>query len=60
MASNTVLHTAIQKLKLNTKTLLEKRSKCSTKKEIEEINNLITKNESMILDYEFRIANDKG
>ena len=56
MATKNVLKKAINQLKINSKILREKKEKCVSQKEIEEINKQLSQNESMILDYEFRIA----
>lgn len=60
MAKESVLREAIKKLQYNTMVLKAKRTKCSSKKEVNEIDKLITQNESMILDYEYRIKNNLG
>lgn len=60
MAKENVLKEAIKKLTFNTIILKDKRSKCSTKKKIDEIDKQIAQNESMILDYEYRIKYNLG
>lgn len=60
MAKESVLKEAIKKLKYNTMVLREKRTKCSTNKEVKEIDKQIAQNDSMILDYEYRLANNLG
>lgn len=60
MAKESVLKEAIKKLQYNTMVLKERRTKCSTKKEINEIDKQIAQNDSMILDYEYRIKNNLG
>lgn len=60
MAKESVLKEAINKLQYNTMVLKEKRTKCSTKKEVNEIDKQIAQNDSMILDYEYRIKNNLG
>ena len=60
MAKISVLEEAIKKLRYNTMVLKEKRTKCSSKKEVENIDKLIAQNDSMILDYEYRIKNNLG
>lgn len=55
MASQKVLKEAIKKLTFNTKVLKEKRKTCATKTQVEEIDKQIAQNESMILDYKFRL-----
>lgn len=60
MASNRVLEEAIKKLKYNSLVLMEKRSRCSTKKEVKEIDKNLAQNESMILDYEYRLKHNLG
>lgn len=55
MATKNVLQEAISKLHYNTNALLEKRKVCSSKKEVAEIDKAIAQNNSMILDYEYRI-----
>lgn len=60
MAKESVLKEAIAKLKYNSGVLKEKRAKCSKKEEVENIDKQIAQNESMILDYEYRIKNKLG
>lgn len=60
MAKESVLREAIKKLRYNTLVLKSKRSKCSSKKEVNEIDKQIAQNDSMILDYEYRIKNNLG
>lgn len=60
MAKISVLEEAIRELKYNTMVLKEKRTKCSTEKEVENIDKQIAQNDSMILDYEYRIKNNLG
>lgn len=60
MAKESVLKEAINKLQYNTMVLKEKRTKCSSKKEVNEIDKQIAQNDSMILDYEYRIKNNLG
>lgn len=60
MATNNVLTAAIRKLKDANFALLEKRGRCKTEKEAEAINAVIARNESMILDYEYRLRNELG
>lgn len=55
MASKKVLEEAINKLKFNTNILLEKRKNSTTKKQVKDIDKQIAQNNSMILDYQFRI-----
>lgn len=56
MATKKVLKEAIRKLELNTKELMDKRAKTKDPSEHEAISRLIAKNDSMILDYEFRLS----
>jgi len=56
MASKNVLQEAISKLHYNTKLLQEKMKTCSTKEQKNEIERQIKQNESMMLDYQYRIA----
>ena len=58
MATKRILEEAISKLHYNTNVLQEKRAKCSSKAEVNEIDKQISQNESMILDYQFRIAHE--
>lgn len=58
MASKNVLQEAISKLHYNTKMLQEKRKTCSSKEEIADIDKQISQNESMVLDYQYRMAHD--
>lgn len=60
MAKISVLEEAVKKLKYNNLVLREKRTKCSTKKEVEEIDKQLAQNDSMILDYEYRIKKELG
>lgn len=60
MATTRVLKEAIKKLKYNNLVLKEKRTKCSNKQQVEEIDKQLAQNESMILDYEFRIKKEIG
>lgn len=60
MAKISVLEEAVKKLKYNSLVLREKRTKCSTKKEVEEIDKQLAQNDSMILDYEYRIKKELG
>lgn len=60
MAKESVLKEAIKRLQYNTMVLKERRTKCSTKKEVNEIDKQIAQNDSMILDYEYRIKNNLG
>lgn len=56
MATKRVLEEAISKLHYNTNVLREKRTKCSSKSKVNEIDKQISQIESMILDYQFRIT----
>ena len=60
MATKGVLLEAIKKLKYNTIVLTAKREKCANKKEVEEIDKQLAQNESMILDYEYRLKKGIG
>lgn len=60
MAKESVLKEAIKKLQYNTMVLKERRTKCSSNKEVNEIDKQIAQNDSMILDYEYRIKNNLG
>ena len=60
MAKESVLREAIAKLKYNSGILKEKRTKRSTTKEVAEIDRQLAQNDSMILDYEYRIENNLG
>lgn len=60
MATEGILKEAIKKLKYNNLVLKEKLSKCSNKKQVMEINKQLAQNESMILDYEYRIKKSIG
>lgn len=60
MASQKVLEEAIKKLKYNSLVLTEKRTRCSNKKQVEEIDKNLAQNESMILDYEYRLKHNLG
>lgn len=60
MATQKVLEEAIKKLKYNSLVLKEKRTRCTTKKEVQEIDKNLAQNESMILDYEYRLTHNLG
>lgn len=60
MAKISVLEEAIKKLKYNSLVLKEKRTKCSNKQQVEEIDRQLAQNDSMILDYEYRIKYNLG
>ena len=60
MAKESVLKEAIKKLQYNNNVLKSKRTRCSSKKEVDEIDKLLAQNNSMILDYEYRIKNQLG
>jgi hypothetical protein len=60
MAKEGVLREAIKKLQYNTLMLREKRKKCSNNKEVNEIDKQIAQNDSMILDYEYRLEKGIG
>ena len=55
MASKRVLQEAIRKLEYNSMILREKRSKCNNKAQVEEIDKHLSQNDSMILDYRYRL-----
>ena len=57
MATKDVLNKAIERLRKNTEVLLEKQSSVSDE-EKQAIKKKIARNESMILDYKFRIEKD--
>lgn len=60
MASTKVLEEAIKKLKYNSMVLLEKRSKCSNEVQVKEIDKQLAQNDSMILDYKYRLKKEIG
>lgn len=60
MATEGVLKEAIKKLQFNNLVLKDKRTKCSTKKQVEEIDKQLAQNNSMIMDYEYRIKKAIG
>ena len=60
MATQAVLEEAIKKLKYNSMVLKEKKTRCTTKKEIKEIDKNLAQNASMILDYEYRLKHNLG
>ncbi len=60
MATEGVLKEAIKKLKYNSMVLTEKRTKCSNKQQVEEIDKQLAQNDSMIMDYEFRLKKGIG
>ena len=60
MAKESVLREAIKKLQYNNNVLYEKRAKCANKQQVNEIDKQIAKNDSMILDYEYRIKKEIG
>ena len=59
MASKNVLTEAINKLVKANMLLLEKSQKTTDKTKAEEYRKEITKNQSMILDYKFRLEHDE-
>ena len=60
MATTAVLEEAIKKLKYNSLVLKEKRTRCSNKQQVAEIDRNLAQNESMILDYEYRLKHNLG
>ena len=60
MASKKVLKIAILKLKEINDKLHAKLHECTSNVEIEQINKKITKNESMIMDFEFQLNNKEN
>jgi hypothetical protein len=60
MATQKVLEEAIKKLKYNSLVLKEKRTRCTTKKQVAEIDKNLAQNASMILDYEYRLKHNLG
>jgi len=58
MASRKTLNLAILKLRDINNKLHAKLHDCTSNEEIENIRNKITKNESMILDFEFQLKNN--
>jgi len=60
MAKASVLEEAIKKLKYNSMVLQEKRSKCTNKQQVNEIDKNLAQNESMILDYQYRLSHNLG
>ena len=60
MATKKVLEEAIKKLTYNSLVLKEKRKKCSNKQQVEEIDKQLAQNESMILDYQYRLKKNIG
>jgi len=60
MATEGVLKEAIKKLRYNSMVLKEKRTKCSNKQQVTEIDKQLAQNESMIMDYEFRLKKGIG
>jgi hypothetical protein len=55
MANKLLLKQSIDKLKRSNEIILGRLRKVTDKKKIEELNNTIAKNNSMILDYEFQL-----
>jgi hypothetical protein len=55
MANKLLLKESIDKLKRNNEIILGRLRKVKDKKKIEELNNTIARNNSMILDYEFQL-----
>ena len=55
MANKLLLKQSIDKLKRSNEIILGRLRKITDKKKIEELNNTIAKNNSMILDYEFQL-----
>ena len=60
MAKASVLEEAIKKLRYNSMVLQEKRSKCTNKQQVNEIDKNLAQNESMILDYQYRLSHNLG
>lgn len=60
MATIGVLNEAIKKLKYNNEVLLENILKSNSPKQIEHFKKQMAQNESMILDYQYRIQNNLG
>ena len=55
MANKLLLKESIDKLKRNNEIILGRLRSVKDKKKMEELNNTIAKNNSMILDYEFQL-----
>ena len=55
MANKLLLKQSIDKLKRSNEIILGRLRKVTDKKKIEELNNTIARNNSMILDYEFQL-----
>lgn len=58
MAAKTTLIGAIETLKHLNAMLIRKMKESSSEKEKEELSNKISRNESLILDYDFRLHNE--
>ena len=58
MANKVLLKESIDKLKANNDIILKRLRNTTDKDKIEELNNTIAKNNSMILDYEFQLNYD--
>lgn len=55
MTNKPLLKESIEKLKRNNSIILRRLSKITNKEKIEKLKSTIAKNESMILDYEYRL-----
>jgi hypothetical protein len=55
MTNKPLLKESIEKLKRNNSIILRRLSKITNKEKIEKLKSTIVKNESMILDYEYRL-----
>jgi hypothetical protein len=55
MTNKPLLKESIEKLKRNNSIILRRLSKTTNKEKIEKLKSTIAKNESMILDYEYRL-----
>lgn len=58
MADKVLLKKSIDSLERNNAIILKRLSRTTDKKKIEELNNTLAKNNSMILDYQFQLKNN--
>lgn len=59
MATKSILKEAIKKLEKNNKLMLARLSKTKDENKLNELSNVIARNNSMILDYEFRLKENE-
>jgi hypothetical protein len=60
MAAKNILRESIKKLEQNNKLILSRISRTKDKNKINELSNIIARNNSMILDYEYRLKEENN